>query len=199
MRMGPVRAGAWAAATAAAVSVAWLGVHRVLGDSSYEQPRMLVAVQAAGSPAAPPLPTAIGSASERAQPTPGASATAQASRSPAPRHSPGGAGGTGSTGGTGGTGGTSSSGSNSSSGGTGGAGVSDSGDIQSYTRPGGRIVVAMGASSASLVSATADTGWSMHTWTGDDWLRVDFDQGTADSIFYVTWNGHAPMVQTWGP
>ncbi|MBC3842540.1 hypothetical protein GXW82_27130 [Streptacidiphilus sp. 4-A2] len=31
MRMGLVRAAAWAAATAAAVSVAWLGVHRVLG------------------------------------------------------------------------------------------------------------------------------------------------------------------------
>ncbi|MBC3842541.1 hypothetical protein GXW82_27135 [Streptacidiphilus sp. 4-A2] len=73
------------------------------------------------------------------------------------------------------------------------------GQIQGYNRPGGRIVVAMGTSSASLVSAVADSGWSMHTWTGDEWLRVDFEQGTLDSIFYVTWNGHAPLIQTWGP
>ncbi|RAG82013.1 hypothetical protein DN069_29920 [Streptacidiphilus pinicola] len=71
------------------------------------------------------------------------------------------------------------------------------GDVHSYTPTGGRIVVSMGQSSADLVSATPDSGWSMHVYTGDQWLRVDFTQGTTDSIFYVTWNGHAPMVQTW--
>ena len=178
--MGAVRAAAWAGATAAAVSVAWLGVHRVLGDSSYEQPRMLVAAGATDSPAAPPLPTAVGSAGRSASASPSASATPTPSATAHPGATTRPSGGTGPGSGGGGSG-------------SGGSGIS------SYTRPGGRIVVDMGASSASLVSATPDAGWSMHTWTGDDWLRVDFEQGSADSIFYVTWNGHPPFVQTWGP
>jgi hypothetical protein len=68
--------------------------------------------------------------------------------------------------------------------------------VKSYPETGGRIVVSMGATSASLVSATPDSGWSMHVYTGDQWLRVDFVNGTVDSVFYVTWNGHPPMVQT---
>ncbi|MFD0330306.1 hypothetical protein ACFQZC_24265 [Streptacidiphilus monticola] len=54
----------------------------------------------------------------------------------------------------------------------------------------------MGADSASLVTAVPDNGWAMHTWTGDGWLRVDFSQGSVESVFYVTWNGHPPSVQT---
>ena len=172
--MGLVRAGAWAAATAAAVSVAWLGVHRVLGDTSYEQPRMLAAAPVTSVSPEPPLPAAIASPTQRPTPTASAPASPRFSAVPDRPVAPS---------------------SRSAAAGTPAA----SGQIEGYNRPGGRIVVDMGAASASVVTAVADSGWSVHQWTGDDWLRVDFEQGSLDSIFYVTWNGHAPFVQTWGP
>ncbi len=159
MRMGLVRAGAWTVATAAAVSVSWLGVHRVLADSSYQQPHMLAGVTASAGatptplPTPPPLPTSIGSPTSR--PAPPTTTTTTSS----------------------------------------GPGGSDGDQIESFTRPGGRIVISMGATSASLVSAVADQGWSVHTWVEPTWIRVDFDQGNQGSVFYVTWNGHPPMVQ----
>jgi hypothetical protein len=166
-----VNAGAWAAATTAAVCVSWLGVHRVLGGGPSDQPRMLAAVSAPLSSSAPPLPGTVGSPTSHPEPSASASAGRHRSASPGA--------------------GTAEPAAPSSPG--------DSGQIQAFDRPGGRIVVDMGASSATLVTAIADAGWSVHQWTGTDWLRVDFEQGTSDSIFYVTWNGHPPLVQTWGP
>ena len=166
-----MRAGAWAAATAAAVSVSWLGVHRVLGDTSYEQPRMLPAAPAASASSAPPLPTGVatptGTPTPTGSPTPTVTVTVTPTAGPGPSSAP-----------------------------EAGASTANSA-IQGYNRPGGRVVVDMGAASASVVTAIADPGWSVHQWNGDGYLRVDFMQGTTDSIFYVTWNGHAPMVQTW--
>nr|WP_243876338.1 hypothetical protein [Streptomyces sp. 846.5] len=180
VRRGLVRAAAWTGATAAAVSVSWFGVHRVLRDGSYEQPSALVVAVADPTSAPstpPPLPTSIGSAVTSPSPAPSpsrvatpshtprastASATPSASPSPSPS-------------------------------------ASSTGQIQTFTRPGGRIVIDMGATSASIVSVTPDAGWSWHQWVTATWLRVDFQQdggaGT-DSIFYVTWNGHPPLVQT---
>jgi len=173
--MGLVRAGAWAAATAAAVSVSWLGVHRVLGDTSYEQPRMLAAEPVSGASSAPPLPSAIATPPQTARRTPTGTATATPppTPSPSPTRTP-------------------DSGQGGGADATGGPGA-----IKGYNQPGGRIVVDMGATSAGVVTAIADTGWSVHQWNGTGYLRVDFMQGTTDSIFYVTWNGHAPLVQTW--
>ncbi|WP_034088492.1 hypothetical protein [Streptacidiphilus albus] len=170
MRMGLVRAGAWTVATAAAVSVSWLGVHRVLADTSYQQPHMLAGVTAPTSatptplPTPPPLPSSTGPAASRpASPT---TTTTTATTTTTTTT-------------------TTSSGP--------GAGGGD--QIESFTRPGGRIVISMGPNSASLVSAIADQGWSVHTWVEKTWIRVDFDQGDQGSVFYVTWNGHPPMVQ----
>ncbi len=159
------------------MSVSWFGVHRVLRDGSYEQPSALVvavATPTSASPTPPPLPTSIGSAvtipSPSRSPTPSRSGSTTPSRSPSAPASasppP--------------------------------TASATSGTIQTFTRPGGRIVVDMGAASAGLVSVTPDPGWSWHQWTTSTWLRVDFQQdgsGT-DSIFYVTWNGHPPLVQT---
>ncbi|WP_370151824.1 hypothetical protein [Streptacidiphilus sp. EB129] len=163
MRRGLIRGAAWAGATAAAVSVSWFGVHRVLRDASFEQPRALVVAVPSVSAPPPALPTSIGSAvaTSSAAPSPRPARRSEAPPSAPPSSSP-----------------------------------SGSGQIRSYTPQGGRIVVNMGATSATLVSATPDAGWSMHYWTGPQWLRVDFQQGATDTIFYVTWNGHAPMVQT---
>ncbi|WP_370129388.1 hypothetical protein [Streptacidiphilus sp. EB103A] len=181
VRRGLVRAAAWTGATAAAVSVSWFGVHRVLRDGSYEQPSALVVAVADPTSAPstpPPLPTSIGSAvtspSPNTSPTPAPSHSATRSRTPVVSATP------------------SATPSPSPS-------ASSTGQIQTFTRPGGRIVIDMGATSASIVSVTPDAGWSWHQWVTATWLRVDFQQdggaGT-DSIFYVTWNGHPPLVQT---
>ncbi|MBF9072449.1 hypothetical protein [Streptacidiphilus fuscans] len=173
MRRELVQAGAWAVATGAAVSVSWLGVHSVLADDGYQQPSALpLSVTGAGSRTPAPLPTALGTAGHSPTPTPSAKRSSSPSAAPSgrPHSSP-----------------------SSSPEPT----TTASGEVKSFTPNGGRIVVAMGATSASLVSATPDSGWSMHVYTGDQWLRVDFVGSTVDSIFYVTWNGTAPMVQTW--
>ncbi|MHA6760308.1 hypothetical protein [Streptacidiphilus sp. PAMC 29251] len=173
MRRGLIRTGAWAAATAAAVSVSWFGVHRVLGDSSAKQPRALVlAVTVPTTPPPPPPPTSIGSAAQTPSATPTPTATPSAPHdsgrphgSQAPSHTPS-------------------------------ASASASEQVTSFVRPGGLIVVAMGATSAHLITATPDPGWSVHSWSEPTWLRVDFEQGGTDSVFYITWNGHPPTVQT---
>jgi hypothetical protein len=72
------------------------------------------------------------------------------------------------------------------------------GDVHPYTLKGGRVVLDLGASAASLVSATPNPGWQMSVWTpaGDDWLRVTFTSasGTEASTVSCTWNGHPPTV-----
>jgi hypothetical protein len=173
VRRGLVRTGAWAGATAAAVSVSWFGVHRVLGDSSVTLPRALVvAVTTPPTSPPPPPPTGTGTAAASASASASATASAAASAARGARpHQPSTAAHT--------------------------ATPTPTGQVTSFSRPGGLIVVAMGATSAHLITATPDPGWSVKWWTGPEWLRVDFQQeGGQDSIFYVTWNGHPPMVQT---
>ncbi|GAA2716941.1 hypothetical protein GCM10010315_29080 [Streptomyces luteosporeus] len=68
--------------------------------------------------------------------------------------------------------------------------------VRSFPVKGGRVVFDLGATSASLVSATPDEGRRMRVWTQDAWIRVDFVAGTATTSVFVTWNGHPPQVQT---
>ncbi|WP_235215514.1 hypothetical protein [Phaeacidiphilus oryzae] len=74
------------------------------------------------------------------------------------------------------------------------ASPSDSGSVKSYQLRGGRVAVSLGASSASVVSAVPNAGWSMHVYRSAEWFRVDFQQGSSDSSLFVTWNGHPPLV-----
>ncbi|MBY8879216.1 hypothetical protein [Actinacidiphila acidipaludis] len=73
-----------------------------------------------------------------------------------------------------------------------------SGDVHPYGVRGGRVVLDLQPASASLVSATPNSGWQMQVWTQDGWLRVTFtsSSGTQASSVFCTWNGHAPSVQT---
>jgi len=69
--------------------------------------------------------------------------------------------------------------------------------VQTYPVRGGQVVVRLGATSASLVSATPAPGCRVQQWTGAGWLRVDFLRDTAYiSSVFVTWNGTAPTVRT---
>jgi len=48
--------------------------------------------------------------------------------------------------------------------------------------------------SVQLVTAVPDAGYSVQTWTGPDWLRVDFSSGPQVSSLIASWNGHAPTI-----
>ncbi|MQS12437.1 hypothetical protein F7Q99_09085 [Streptomyces kaniharaensis] len=171
MRNGLVQLGAWAAATGAAVALAWFGVHAVLTGAAFEQPAALplpspAADGAPRTPSATPPPesTRAEASTQPASPTTATphtpTATPSTSRRPAPEPT-----------------GTTSS-------------------VKSYPVPGGRVALDIRQDRASLVSATPDPGWQMQVWNGDQWMRVDFTRGTQANSVFVYWNGHPPIVET---
>ncbi|MFE9428089.1 hypothetical protein ACFYNO_34620 [Kitasatospora sp. NPDC006697] len=185
MRSGLVQTGAWAAATTAAVLLSWLGVNAVLSDAAFEPPAALpprhsptplpsvAPSTSAPAPSSPAAPTVQGPASAPASlqvaPTPPARSSA-----PPPTRHPSAAG--------------STLAAAPSGGGT--------GTVHSYLVPGGRVALDMHPDRAELVSAVPDAGWQMQMWNGDQWMRIDFSQGTSTNSVFVTWNGHEPDVQT---
>ena len=48
--------------------------------------------------------------------------------------------------------------------------------------------------SVALVTAMPDSGFSVETWSGTDWLRVDFSSGAQVSSLIASWYQHAPTV-----
>jgi len=68
------------------------------------------------------------------------------------------------------------------------------GTVRSYTLDGGRVALLVSADSATLVTAMPDSGFSVETWSGTDWLRVDFNSGAQVSSLIATWYQHAPTV-----
>ncbi|QUH04986.1 hypothetical protein HUO13_33150 [Saccharopolyspora erythraea] len=72
---------------------------------------------------------------------------------------------------------------------------SPAGDVRTYDVGGGHVVLSMGATSASLVSATPKPGYSVRTWTAQGWLRVEFGGGAHGTSVIVTWHDHPPLVE----
>lgn len=68
------------------------------------------------------------------------------------------------------------------------------GDVRAYAPTGGHVTLDVTDSSVQLVSAVPDAGYSVRTWTGTDWLRVDFSSGPQVSSLIASWNGHAPII-----
>jgi hypothetical protein len=68
------------------------------------------------------------------------------------------------------------------------------GTLRGYTLTGGRVTLQLTRTSAKLVSAVPDDGYSVQTWSGAGWLRVDFSSGSQVSSLIASWNGHAPSV-----
>lgn len=173
VRRGLVHVGAWAATTAAAVTLSWFGVRSVLRQTAYDSPRALpiTGVPTSSPPEVPPAHRP-GPASPHASP--------QAPPPASPR----------APGRTRATGGAAVPPPASAAG----------GDVHSYTVKGGRVVLGLGARAATLVSATPDAGWRMQVWaTQPGWLRVTFTSasGAAASTVFCTWNGRPPAVQTY--
>jgi hypothetical protein len=59
---------------------------------------------------------------------------------------------------------------------------------------GGRVTLQVTADSVELVTAVPDAGYSVQTWSGTDWLRVDFSSGAQVSSLIASWYEHAPTI-----
>ncbi|NED18440.1 hypothetical protein G3I31_09885, partial [Streptomyces sp. SID9913] len=70
-----------------------------------------------------------------------------------------------------------------------------SGRVRSYDTEGGRAVFDLGPASASLVSATPGSGWSMQVWKTESWIRVEFSSGADRVSVFCTWHDGPPRVE----
>jgi hypothetical protein len=68
------------------------------------------------------------------------------------------------------------------------------GDVRAYTLAGGNVTLAVSGNTAQLVTAVPDAGYSVQTWSGTGWLRVDFSSGARVSSLIASWYEHAPTV-----
>ncbi|MGX1882667.1 hypothetical protein [Streptomyces sp. NPDC055287] len=193
MQRGFVHAIAWSLATGAAVTLSWWGVHTVMSGTAYDPPQALpipsdVAERGSTAQGAKPQSSSTrrpggdegggdgkpSKSAERAESpsgTPGGRKTAPPSRTP---DDPGGP-----------------SGSRSPS----SPQASANGQVKSYNTDGGRVTFDLGKTSATLVSATPATGWSMQVWKDPSWIRVEFTAGAASVSVFCTWHDHAPSVE----
>jgi hypothetical protein len=161
---------AWLAGTALAVCLAWFGANMVVRDAGMS-PGVQVINVAPTTPAAQPSPPPA----PPARPAAGAFSTPRASGSPAASRSERSAA----------TGSPSPSATPT---------ASAAGTVRSYTLAGGRVALLVSGDSATLVTATPDSGFSVQTWSGTDWLRVDFTSGAQVSSLIASWYQEAPTV-----
>jgi hypothetical protein len=169
---------AWMAGTAIAVSVAWLGANVVVRNAGVGpgMPVINAAVlpSAAASASAALAPaTSAPAVTPAAVVTPGASAgdTAPRQASVTPTAAA--------------TGPAPSAG---------GPAHSSAGEVRAYPMTGGNVTLEVTADSAQLVTAVPDAGYSVMTWSGTGWLRVDFSSGAQVSSLIASWYEHAPTV-----
>ena len=162
---------AWMAGTVIAVCVAWLGANVVIRNAGVEPgvPMINAAVlpaSAVPSPAAPPPVTVA--------PTASAGRTSP-SRLPASETAPPAS-----------RSGTSPSASVSA--------APSAGNVRAYALAGGNVTLDVTGSSVQLVTAVPAAGYSVQTWSGTDWLRVDFSSGPQVSSLIASWYQHAPAI-----
>jgi hypothetical protein len=156
---------AWLAGTALAVGLAWSGANVVVRNAGVSPGVQVINADPAAPVTVPPTP--------RPPPTPRASGTSAESdpaRSAAvssPSRSPSA---------------------------TPSATASAAGSVRSYTLAGGRVALLVTGDSAALMTAVPDSGFSVQTWSGTDWLRVDFSSGAQVSSLIASWYEHTPTV-----
>ncbi|WP_406861115.1 hypothetical protein ABZO31_11865 [Streptomyces sp. HUAS MG47] len=69
------------------------------------------------------------------------------------------------------------------------------GEVKSYTLDGGRVVFALGDTSAELVSAIPSAGWQMQVWKQPTWIRVTFTRDARELSVFAVWHDSAPRVE----
>ncbi|MFJ6128852.1 hypothetical protein ACIQKE_27620 [Streptomyces griseoviridis] len=172
MRRGLVHVLAWTLATGAAATLSWWGVHTVMAGTAYDPPRALpIAAADATTQESKPLASATSRAPKptRSAPPPARTPAVTPSASPtapAPGTTP-----------------------------TPSLTPSTSGEVKSYDTDGGRAVFDLGATSATLVSATPGAGWSMQVWKTESWIRVEFTAGADRVSVFCTWHDGPPRVE----
>jgi hypothetical protein len=161
---------AWTAGTAVAVGVAWLGANVVVRNAGV-QPGMPVINAAVLPSAAAPSPAASPPA-----PPPGAvPPTAGAARAPS-----------GSA--------TTADGTHSPAAGPSPSSAASAGGVRAYTLAGGDVTLDVTGGAVQLVTAVPAAGYSVQTWSGTGWLRVDFSSGPRVSSLIASWYQHAPTI-----
>jgi len=165
MRRGLVHVLAWSLATGAAVTLSWWGVHTVMAGTAYDPPRALP-ITAADATTQESKPLA--SSTKRPSPSPSKSASRTASPTPTRSTTP-----------------TPSP----------TPAPTASGQVKAYDTDGGRAVFDLGKASATLVSATPGSGWSMQVWKTETWIRVEFTSGTNKVSVICTWHDGPPHVE----
>ena len=165
MRRGLVHVLAWSLATGAAVTLSWWGVHTVMAGTAYDPPRALP-ITAGDATTQESKPLA--SSTRRPSPSKTPSGKPSPTPTPTPTRTPT----------------TSPSPS-----------PTTSGQVKSYATDGGRVVFDLGKTSATLVSATPDTGWSMQVWKTESWIRVEFTSGADRVSVFCTWHDGPPRVE----
>jgi len=173
MRRGLVHVLAWSLATGAAVTLSWWGVHTVMAGTAYDPPRALpITAGDATTQGSKPL----ASSTQRAEPSESASKPPATTRKPTSTPSKSAT--------------QSASPSRSAS-----PSPTSSGQIKSYDTDGGRAVFDLGKTSATLVSATPGSGWSMQVWKTETWIRVEFASGADRVSVFCTWHDGPPHVE----
>ncbi|MFF9273676.1 superantigen-like protein SSL4 [Streptomyces griseosporeus] len=175
MHRGVVHVLAWSLATGAAVTLSWWGVHTVMAGTAYDPPRALPITAAdATAQGSKPLASSTVRPAPSRSPSPRPTATSPAptpSRTTArPSASP------------------PATPAPSPS-------PTASGRIKGYDTDGGRVVFDIGATDASLVSATPGSGWSMQVWKTEKWIRVEFASGADRVSVFCTWHDGPPRVE----
>ncbi|MER7686832.1 hypothetical protein [Streptomyces sp. NPDC097610] len=171
MLRGFVHVLAWSLATGAAVTLSWWGVHTVMTGTAYDPPRALP-IMAGGATTQEAKALASSTSRPSASPSPAAS---KPTASPRPSATP------------------VASASPSTDPGPSASGPA--GRVKSYDTDGGRAVFDLGTTSATLVSATPGSGWSMQVWKTESWIRVEFTSGADRVSVFCTWHDGPPRVE----
>jgi hypothetical protein len=168
---------AWLGGTALAVSLAWFGANMVVRDAGVSPGVQEINADPAApatAPATPPAPPTPPAQPASATPTASDPRHSPAASSPPPSRAP--------------------SRSPSATPSATHSATAAAGTVRSYTLAGGRVALLVSGDSATLVTAVPDSGFSVETWSGTDWLRVDFSSGAQVSSLIASWYEHQPSV-----
>ena len=66
--------------------------------------------------------------------------------------------------------------------------------MRAYALTGGTGTLHEAGGTVQLVTAVPDDGYSVQTWSGTGWLRVDFSSGPQVSSLIASWYEHSPTV-----
>jgi len=155
---------AWTAGTVIAVSVAWFGANVVVRNAGVGPGMPVINAAVLPPPVTPPTPTPTASPAGTTPAHTPASETAPSASPTGPSPS------------------------------ASASATPSAGNVRAYTLAGGHVTLDMTNGAVQLVTAVPDAGYSVQTWSGTGWLRVDFSSGPQVSSLIVSWYQHAPTI-----